>query len=80
MKPFASTIVAAIFLSVTSLVPAQGPGEPSEKASIWMRQKLRASQEILRGLADGDFRSIGANAQTMNVMEHLERWARASQG
>ena len=42
-----------------------------------MRQKLRASQEILRGLSDGDFQSIGANAQSMNVMEHLQRWARA---
>ena len=42
-----------------------------------MRQKLRASQEILKGLADGDFESIDANAQSMNLKEHLEKWARA---
>ena len=42
-----------------------------------MRQKLRASQEILKGLADGDFNSIGANAQSMNLLEYLEKWVRA---
>ena len=42
-----------------------------------MRQKLRASQEILKGLADGDFTTIGANAQSMHVMDYLEKWVRA---
>ncbi len=79
MKPVASTLVVALILTLTPLVPARGQGAASEKASIWMRQKLRASQEILKGLSDGDFQSIGANAQSMNVMEYLERWARAGQ-
>ena len=77
MKPVASIVIVALMLTLAPLAPAQGPAGASEKASIWMRQKLRASQEILRGLSDGDFQSIGANAQSMNVMEHLERWARA---
>ncbi len=77
MKPVASTLVVAIILTLPPLVHSQAPGAASEKTSIWMRQKLRASQEILKGLSDGDFQSIGANAQSMNVMEHLERWARA---
>jgi hypothetical protein len=77
MKPIASIVIGALLLTLAPLVPAQGPARTSEKASIWMRQKLRASQEILRGLSDGDFQCIGANAQSMNVMEHLERWARA---
>jgi hypothetical protein len=77
MKPVASTIVVTLVLSLASLLQAQGTGEPQDKASIWMRQKLRASQEILKGLADGDFNTIGANARSMNLMEYLEKWARA---
>ena len=77
MKPVALTIVVTLVLSLASLLQAQGTGEPQDKASIWMRQKLRASQEILKGLADGDFNTIRANAQAMNLMEHLEKWARA---
>ena len=61
MKPVASTIVLTLVLSLASLLQAQGTGEPQDKASIWMRQG-RASQEILKGLADGDFNTIGANA------------------
>jgi hypothetical protein len=77
MKPAVVTLIAMVCCAIAPLAPAQGPGPTSEKASIWMKQKLRASQEILRGLADADFQSIGANAQSMNVMEHLERWIRA---
>ncbi len=77
LKLVASIIAVTVVLSLASLLPAQGTGEPSDKASIWMKQKLRASQEILKGLADGDFNSIGANAQSMNLLEHLEKWVRA---
>ena len=48
MKPVASTIIVTLVLSLASLLQAQGTGEPQDKASIWMRQKLRASQEILK--------------------------------
>ena len=79
MKPVASTIVLTLVLSLlASLLQQKGTGEPQDKASIWMRQKLRASQEILKGLADGDFNTIGANARSMNLMEYLEKWARTN--
>jgi cytochrome c556 len=73
---------SAKYLGVFALTAILAPallvgGEPQDKASIWMTQKLRASQEVLKGLADGDFEAIGANAQTMNLMTHLEKWIRA---
>ncbi|MFO0892577.1 MAG: hypothetical protein U0790_25970 [Isosphaeraceae bacterium] len=73
---------AATFGLVLALLAALTPGmlggaEPQDRASIWMKQKLRASQEVLKGLADGDFEAIAAHAQTMNLMTHLEAWVRA---
>jgi hypothetical protein len=75
MKPVVSTLVLTLLVSLASIAP--GKNKPPDRASIWMKQKLRASQEILKGLADGDFKGIAANAQSMNLMEHLEKWARA---
>ena len=72
-------VASVLILTMTVCLAPIGRGQevPSDKASIWMRQKLRASQEILKDLASADFQAIGANAQAMNVMEHLEKWARA---
>jgi hypothetical protein len=46
-------------------------------ASVWMRQKLTASQNILAGLTTGDFSEIEKNAQAMLVVGYLEKWVRA---
>ena len=77
MKAVISTLVLALLASLACI--ATGNDDRSDRSSIWMRQKLRASQEVLKGLADGDFESIGANAQSMKLMEHLEKWAHAGQ-
>ncbi len=42
-----------------------------------MKQKLAASQNILAGLTKGDFDAIEKNAQSMLVVEYLEKWVRA---
>jgi hypothetical protein len=75
MKPATFVLVLAWMVALTPGI--QGGDPPQDKASIWMKQKLRASQEVLKGLADGEFESIGANAQSMNFMTHLEKWVRA---
>jgi len=75
MKPVKFALVLAMMAVLTPGL--LGGGEPQENASIWMKQKLRASQEVLKGLADGDFQAIGANAQTMNLMSYLEKWVHA---
>jgi hypothetical protein len=58
-------------------LPVIAGDEPAQKSSLWMRQKLQASQAILGGLADADFESIGKNAQAMDLLTYLEKWARA---
>jgi hypothetical protein len=75
MKPVVSILILTVTVCLASI--GRGKEVPSDKASIWMKQKLRASQEILKDLSDADFQAIGANAQAMNVMEHLEKWVRA---
>jgi hypothetical protein len=55
----------------------KGPGDPAKSASIWMKQKLAASQNILAGLTRADFDAIGTNAASMLAVGYLEKWIRA---
>ena len=48
-----------------------------EKASYWMTQKLRFSQEILAGLARADFDAINKNAEAMKGLSRVELFVRA---
>lgn len=58
--------------------PSEGQSRgPQDKASVWMQQKLVASQKILEGMTRGDYEMIGKNARAMQVMGYLERWVRA---
>src|SRR5262245_32577369 len=53
------------------------PDPSTEKASAWMKQKLELSQNILSGLTKGDFEAVELNAQRMNIVNYLEKWAAA---
>ena len=44
--------------------------------SFWMEKKLDYSQQILRGLAAGDFESIGQNAEQMRLLNKVEGFVR----
>ncbi len=50
---------------------------PSKEASVWMKQKLTSSQEILKGLTEADFDLIRKNAQAMLAVDYMEQWFRA---
>jgi hypothetical protein len=58
---------------------ARGDDNKSQapEASIWMKQKLGASQNVLAGLTKGDFEAIEKNAQSMLAVGYLEKWLRA---
>jgi len=58
-------------------LPLRAQDDPAQKSSIWMRQKVQASQAILTGLANADFQAIGQNAAAMSAVEQLEKWLRA---
>jgi len=65
--------------SKTLAQPAQKAtdADAEDKASVWMRGKLRLSQGILAGLTRADFARIKDNARAMNSLGYLEKWARA---
>ncbi len=42
-----------------------------------MKKKLQLSQNILAGLTESDFDKVRTNAQAMNFLGYLEKWAHA---
>jgi hypothetical protein len=70
-----NTMVLAILLALA--LPLRAQDGPAKKSSIWMKQKVQASQAILAGLSSADFEAIGQNAAAMSLVESLERWVRA---
>jgi hypothetical protein len=70
---------AACLAAVASLRVARAQDKKAEqdKGSLWMKKKLELSQNILAGLAAGDFEMIRENAQSMNILNYLEKWSRA---
>jgi hypothetical protein len=66
-------------LAMLALQPARGFDDQAKEkqASLWMKQKLVASQNILAGLTREDFDAIEKNAQSMLVVGYLEKWIRA---
>lgn len=52
--------------------------EPTAKApSLWMKQKLAATQNILSALTKEDYETIQANANSMIAVGYLEKFVRA---
>ncbi len=73
-------IVVATGLLLATIHPTTADEKPdpnAEKASAWMKQKLELSQNILAGLTKGDFEAVELNAQRMNIVNYLEKWAAA---
>jgi len=67
---------ALTFLMVLA-VPLRAGDDPPKQSSLWMKQKLLASQTILKALAEGDYQSIEQNARAMSLVESLEKAFRA---
>lgn len=75
-----STIAAAFSLAIIlGTAAAQEPKKPVSPAtsSIWMQQKLKATEGVLGGLTRADFDAITANAGSMLAVGYLEAFARA---
>jgi len=84
----ASLMIVALAVSAVSASAFQTPEkraegqkavtqETQDKASLWMKHKLVATQKILDGMTRGDFEEIAKNAESMQVMGFLEGWVRA---
>jgi hypothetical protein len=80
MKKSLATLATLMLIAAPLTVqPTRGGDDQDkeQKSSIWMKQKLSASQNILAGLTKGDFEAIDKNAQSMLVVEYLEKALRA---
>jgi len=74
------TLAMVMLMTATlGLHPSRGGDDPTKEkqASIWMKQKLVASQNILGGLTKADFEAIKLNAESMVFVGYLEKWVRA---
>jgi hypothetical protein len=80
MSRLQTAVVMMAFISATPaihLARADDGKAQTQEPSIWMKQKLTASQNILAGLTKGDFEAIEKNAQSMIMVGYLEKWIRA---
>jgi hypothetical protein len=80
MKWLLTALATLVFFTATCGVhPTRGGDkEPKDNSgSLWMKQKLVASQNILAGLTKADYEQIEKNAQSMIAVGYLEKWIRA---
>jgi cytochrome c556 len=73
----AAAAIGLLCVAIHPTIADDKPDPSSEKASAWMKQKLELSQNILSGLTQGDFEAVELNAQRMNIVNYLEKWAAA---
>jgi len=80
MWKFLIATATLTLMTVTLMLhPARGddPQKKEMKPSVWMKQKLVASHNILAGLTKADFGEIEKNAKSMLAVGYLEKWVRA---
>ncbi len=77
------TILSVALIALAALT-VRGDDQPSKPAggqekapSLWMKQKLVASQTILAALTRADYDTIEKNANAMLDVGFLEKWIRA---
>lgn len=68
-------IVGFLFaLSVSVCCTPASNGQPKEELRIFMRAKLKHSQNVLDGLVTGDFDKITKGAQEMSLLSLAASW------
>jgi hypothetical protein len=80
MRKLLTALTALALMSLTPAIHlARGDDEKAkpQEPSVFMKQKLSASQNILAGLTKADFDAIKINAESMLVVGYLEKWVRA---
>jgi hypothetical protein len=78
-KPLITLAMLSLLPATFGVHPSRGGDDPAKEkqASVWMKQKLVASQYILGGLTKADFDAIRLNAESMVFVGYLEKWVRA---
>jgi hypothetical protein len=68
-----SRLVVAAVAAASFVIVCGRPSHADEKPTMYMKQKLEMSQNILSSLTQGDFKSVEQNALQMNVVNALEK-------
>lgn len=78
MRKFIWVSVVVVLLNAAGAV-ADDPAEekPERKPDVWMQKKLKFSQQILAGIAAGDFDQIAKSGDTLKGMDKIESFIRA---
>lgn len=78
MRQF-SWISAVVLLLSTAGAMSDDPAaeKPERKPDVWMQKKLKFSQQVLAGIAAGDFDQIAKAADTLKGMDKIESFIRA---
>jgi len=80
MTTAATMVVSLISLGPATISPAAGDEKDAaagqEPMSFWMKKKLDYSQNILAGIAVGDFDRIAENAESMRALSKVEGFVR----
>ena len=77
MKKLIASGLAVLLVAASASLLAQQPAEKDEpEPSIWMKQKMKYTQEILVGLATEDFDKIQQNATSMKGLNRIEYFVR----
>lgn len=80
MKRFQITAIlalctlAGVFVSASTVAPAQDPEPKPDKVSAFMRLKLDYAHKVLEGLSTDDYEMIAKNAQKMSLMSLESTW------
>ena len=71
-------VPAVVFLlSAGALADDPAPDKAERKPDVWMQKKLKYSQQILAGIAAGDFDQIAKSGDTLKGMDKIESFIRA---
>ena len=71
-RVFAVALLFVGLAALPSVSSSQDPKPDKKAASVWMKAKIGLSQEILRGLTEGDFDKIKNNAAGLNLVHFFE--------
>jgi hypothetical protein len=72
----AAMVLMLPLAGATAQQPAGRPAGGEQEMSYWMKKKLEHSQNILAGIADGDFEKIVVSTESMRSLSKVEGFIR----
>lgn len=68
--------VGSLLTITSSLTSSAEPEQKKDEPSVWMKQKLERSKDILEGMSTGNLDQIAKSAEALNILTKIEAFAR----